>query len=220
MIKGNLYLPGRARVPVPIKTREEADKLGGKVMLSVDFETGETKWDKEWMDKMGTAKLELNKDTFLEAIKNNRTQAGAIKELGISVGSFYKYKKIWEKEVEELMKNIFTEILDSTDAGSAPKPEPEEIHEPTMAETESFFGESTIFNPEEPKKKEGKRVNVLEAFDMMRQAREENYCVTRIFDQIMPVTPAVRQLLAKYRNETAVIVDEIEQKLGELIITI
>ena len=59
-------------------------------------------------------------------------------------------------------------------------------------------------------------MNVLEAIDLMDEAREENYCVTRIFDQIMPVTPAVRQLLANYRNETAVIVDEIEQKIRRI----
>ena len=27
--------------PVPIAAKEQADKLGGKVMLSIDFETGE-----------------------------------------------------------------------------------------------------------------------------------------------------------------------------------
>lgn len=230
VIKGNLYLPGRARVPIPKKSVEEGDKLGGKVLLSVNFETGEKIWDKEMENALKT-KLDLNKDDFLKAIKINRTQAGAIKELGISVGSFYKYKKIWEKEAEE-MKNTFTEILDSVDEGKpmpaepakftnhATKPEPEEIHEPTMTEVESFFEESATFNPEEQKKEEGKRVNVLDAVDMMDEAREEAYCVTCIFDRSIRVTPEVRLLLEKHRNESEMIVDEIGQKLGELTITL
>ena len=90
-----------------------------------------------------------------------------------------------------------------------------------MAETESFFGESTNLTRRNPTQKKGGKARVmLGGIDLMDEAREENYCVTRIFDQIMPVTPAVRQLLANYRNETAVIVDEIEQKLGELTITL
>ncbi len=212
MIKGNLYLPGRDRVPIPKKDVEAEDKLGGKILLSVNFETGEKIWDEEMENALKT-KLDLNKDDFLKAIKNNRTQAGAIKELGISVGSFYKYKKIWEKEAEE-MKNTFTEILGSVDAGAATKPEPEEIHEPTMAETESFFGESVT------KVEEGKRVNVLQAVDMMDEAREEAYCVTCIFDRSIRVTPAVRQLLKNHQVESEMIADEIGQKLGELTITI
>ena len=71
----------------------------------------------------------------------------------------------------------------------------EEIHIPTMAETESFFGESTTFNPEEPKG--GKRVNALEAIDMMDEAREESYCVTCIFISGQCITPAVQRLLEK-----------------------
>ncbi len=241
MIKGNLYLPGRARVPIPKKSVEEGDKLGGKVLLSVNFETGEKIWDKEMEDKMGF-RVEVSKDDFLKAIKNNKSQAGAIRELNIGVSTFYKYKKMWAAAIAEMEKareTKFAEILDSVDEGKpmpaepakftkvcegvyiepahATKPEPEEIHEPTMAETESFFGEST-FNPEEPKKEEGNRVNALKAFDLMEKAREESYCVTTIFDQIIPITPAIRDLLANYRTETEMIVDEIEQKLGELTI--
>ena len=73
------------------------------------------------------------------------------------MGTFYKYKQEWAADIAEMEKERetkFAEILDSVGDGSAhaTKPEPEEIHEPTMAETESFFGEST-FNPEEPKKR-------------------------------------------------------------------
>ena len=99
--------------------------------------------------------------------------------------------------------------------------EAEEIHTHPMAETESFFGESTTFNPEEPTKvKGGKRVNALEAIDMMDEAREESYCVTCIFDRNIRVTPAVSQLLKNHQVESEMIVDEIEQKLGELTITL
>lgn len=230
MIKGNLYLPGRARVPIPKKSVEEADKLSGKLMLAVDFKTGEIKWDKEMENKLKPkTKLDLNKDDFLKAIANNRTQAEAIKELGISVGSFYKYKKMWVEDVDKVMElkemekareTKFAEILDSVDERKTmlASKEPEGIHTPTPAEVETFFGESETFNPEEPKNKEGKRMNVLDAIELMDEAREESYCVTTIFDQRICFTPEVRKLLETHRNESEMVVDNIENKLGQLII--
>ena len=55
---------------------------------------------------------------------------------------------------------------------------------------------------------------------MMDEAREEAYCVTCIFDQRISITPEVRRLLENHQNESEMIVDEIEQKLGELTITL
>ena len=170
--------------PVPIAAKEQADKLGGKVMLSVDFETGEIKWDKEWMDKMGTAKLDINKVDFIRAIKNNRTQAEAIKELGISVGSFYKFKQLWAADITAAMdtprtgiiiNKDFDELFDKPVAAvvdQEPVLCPEEPHVPTQAETESFFGEST-FNPDEPAVvvERGQKMNVLQAVDMMERGK-------------------------------------------------
>ena len=217
--------------PVPITAREQAGYKSGKIMLSVDFKTGEIKWDEEMEDKMGF-KVEVSKVDFLRAINNNRTQAGAIRELNIGVGSFYKYKKMWAKDIAEMDKpkpfvnpEFEKAVREMEEAVTAKKIEPvvveaaEEIHIPTMAETESFFGEST-FNPEEPKKEEGKRVNVLEAIDLMDEAREEAYCVTCIFDQRICITPDVRRLLENHQNQSEMIVDEIERKLGELTITL
>ena len=95
------------------------EKESGKVMLSVDFKTGEIKWDKEMANKMGV-KIEVKKDDFLKAIKNNRTQAEAIKELGISVGSFYKYKQEWAADIATMLTQVEaapTEVrLDPVDA--------------------------------------------------------------------------------------------------------
>ena len=54
MIKGNLYLPGR-ECRVPIKgCWEEEDKAGRKVLLSVNFETGEKIWDEEMENALKT----------------------------------------------------------------------------------------------------------------------------------------------------------------------
>lgn len=223
-----------AGTPVPVAAKEQADKLGGKAILSVDLETGEIKWDEEMEDKMGF-RVEVSKDDFLKAVKNNKSQAGAIRELNIGVSTFYKYKKMWAADIAEMDKprgmtinpDFEKAIREMEEAGrratvgrevESVDPEPEEIHTPTPAEVEDFFEEPETFNPEEPKKKEGNRVNALKAFDLMEQAREESYCVTTIFDQIIPITPAIRDLLANYRTETEMIVDEIEQKLGELTI--
>ena len=209
--------------PVPIAAKEQADKLGGKAMLSVDLETGEIKWDEEMEDKMGF-RVEVSKDDFLKAVKNNKSQAGAIRELNIGVGTFYKYKKMWAKDIAEMDKlkpfvnpEFEKAVREMEEAVTAKKiepvvvDEPEEIHIPTMAETESFFSESA-FSPEEPKKKMGNRVNALKAFDMMEQAREESYCVTCIFDRSIRVTPAVRQLLKNHQVESEMIADEIDRK--------
>lgn len=119
------------------------------------------------------AKLDVKKEDFLKAVKNNRTQAEAIKQLGISAGSFYKYKQEWAKDLATMLtlveasadgnedakeilkasgidpepasevKNKFEEVLNSVDAGSA-------IHKPNTDELETFFGESATFNPEPP----------------------------------------------------------------------
>lgn len=159
--------------PVPITEREQTGYKAGKTMLSVDFESGEINWDEEMENKLKPkTKLDLNKDDFLKAIKNNKSQAGAIKELGIGSGTFYKYKKIWAADIAEI------------------------------------------------EKRGGKRVNVLEALDMMNEAREESNCVTTIFDQRISITPEVRRVLENHQNESEMIVDEIGQKLGELTIEI
>ena len=71
-MQGTLCLQGRDRVPIPKKDVEAEDKLGGKILLSVNFETGEKIWDEEMENALKT-KLDLNKDDFLKAIKNNRT---------------------------------------------------------------------------------------------------------------------------------------------------